>query len=315
MKKLKVLDLFSGIGMFSHGLHQTGFFETVAFCEIDKDCQKVLTKHWPNVWIASDIKELRMVETPTNEFEDAINAELESVDIICGGFPCTDISVAGKQKGLIDEEGKTTRSGLWFEYLRLIQEIKPKYVLIENVSQLLNNGFTRVLKDLYECGYNAEWNLISARDIGANHLRKRLWIIAYPECIGQRRLQSGRWSGKNRAKEIWTRGTSETGEPSNTYNFRLWKSFTSQKEKFEWWTKTTSKFRSWWQTQPGVCGVDDGPPEGMDGRIYERQRKARIKQLGNALIPQIAQFLGERIMEYEKANKEIDEETETRLGK
>lgn len=125
---------------------------------------------------------------------------------------CQDISVAGKQKGLIDDQGNTTRSGLWFEYLRLIDEIRPRYVIIENVANLRGNGLVRVLQDLWKIGFDAEWHIISARAVGACHRRDRIWILAYPsserrgqgssenmelqiekEC-GQLRKQSGRRS-------------------------------------------------------------------------------------------------------------------------
>lgn len=166
--KMKVLDLFSGIGGFSLGLERAGM-ETVAFCEIEKFPQDVLKKHWPEVPLFPDVK--------------LLNAKmLPEVDLICGGFPCQDISVAGKKKGLIDEAGNTTRSGLWFEFKRLIKEIEPKYVIIENVANLRNNGLATVIKDLWEIGYVGEWHIISARSVGACHLRERVWIVAYPRC-------------------------------------------------------------------------------------------------------------------------------------
>ncbi len=119
MSGLKVLDLFSGIGGFSLGLERTGGFETVAFCEIDKKARLVLKKHWPDVPIFEDVSALT---------GDQIN---EKIDIIVGGFPCQDISVAGKGAGLAG-----ARSGLWFEFHRLIKEIRPSYVIAENVSAL-----------------------------------------------------------------------------------------------------------------------------------------------------------------------------------
>ncbi len=166
---LKVLDLFSGIGGFSLGLERTGGFETVAFCEIDPFCRQVLAKHWPDVPIFEDVRELTA---------DAIGP----VDIITGGFPCQDISQAGKKAGIDGE-----RTGLWAELARLVSEIRPRYVIMENVPNLLvgpseqpGGWFCRVLGDLAAGGYDAEWQCISASDVGAPHERDRVWIVSYP---------------------------------------------------------------------------------------------------------------------------------------
>ncbi len=192
---LKVLDLFSGIGTFSYALDQIEHdgkkvFETVAFCEIDTDCHRVLKKHWPEVPIFTDVSQMSNCHIFQGEDylqqhdqeTGLVKTEVYSsdIDVIVGGFPCTDISVAGSQKGLVDEKGNKTRSGLWSEYKRIISEIKPRYVLIENVRNLLSNGIGTVLKDLSEIGYDAEWEVISARDVGQCHLRERVWIVAYP---------------------------------------------------------------------------------------------------------------------------------------
>lgn len=162
--KLRVMDIFSGIGGFSHALDEVGGFETVAFCEIDKSCQKVLRQHWPMVPIYSNVKTM-----PT----------LHNIDVIVGGFPCQDISLAGLQRGITNE----TRSGLWYEYKRLIKAHNPRWVIIENVRNLINNGLLQVLKDLDEVGYDCEWQVISARDVGAPHLRERVWIVAWPRNV------------------------------------------------------------------------------------------------------------------------------------
>jgi DNA (cytosine-5)-methyltransferase 1 len=165
---MNVLDLFSGIGGFSLGLEKVGM-KTVAFCEIDSDAQKVLEKHWPSVPIFNDVRTLTKANLPNDE-----------IDVICGGFPCQDVSVASPTKeGL---EGK--RSGLWSEYLRLIKEIEPSYAIIENVANLRSKGLTRVLKDLWEIGYDAEWHIIPASSVGLPHTRERIWIITYPHNAG-----------------------------------------------------------------------------------------------------------------------------------
>ena len=160
---MRVLDLFSGIGGFSLGLERAGF-ETVAFCEIDKKCHKVLNKHWPDVPIFEDVCTL------TKELLDERGI---TVDVICGGFPCQDISLAGKGAGI---EGE--RSGLWTEYARIISELRPKFVIVENVAALLSRGLDRVLGDLAEIGYDAEWHCIPASAVGAPHRRDRIWIVA-----------------------------------------------------------------------------------------------------------------------------------------
>ena len=160
---MKVLDLFSGIGGFSLGLERAGM-TTVAFCEIEEYPRKVLAKHWPDVLIYKDIREL-----------DGIQYK-GTVDLICGGFPCQDISLAGKGEGIRDG----TRSGLWAEYKRLIDEVKPSYAIIENVANLRSKGLVTVLQDLWESGYDAEWYIIPAGGLGFPHLRERIWIVAYP---------------------------------------------------------------------------------------------------------------------------------------
>ena len=162
----KVLDLFSGIGGFSLGLQNTGEFETVAFCEIEPYCHRVLNKHWKDVPIYNDIKELTY---------DTLQADGIEPDVITGGFPCQDISVAGKQKGIIGE-----RSSLWSEYARLIEDVRPKWAIIENVPTLRSKGLTLVLQNLSEIGYHAEWHCIPCSAIGGLHRRDRIWIIAYP---------------------------------------------------------------------------------------------------------------------------------------
>ncbi len=164
----RVLSLFAGIGGFDLGLERTGGFKTVAFCEIDPFCRRVLAKHWPEVPCYHDVRTLS-------------GEQVGPVDVICGGFPCQDISFAGKGAGLAGE-----RSGLWSEYARLIDELRPLYVIVENVAALLGRGLATVLGDLAAIGYDAEWHCIPASAVGAPHRRDRLWIVAYPSNRGQR---------------------------------------------------------------------------------------------------------------------------------
>jgi len=230
---MNVLDLFSGIGGFSLGLERAGM-KTIAFCEIDKKAQLVLKKHWPEVPIFEDVSKLKKEDID------------EQVDVICGGFPCQDISLAGRGEGL---EGK--RSGLWFEFHRLIKEIRPRYAIIENVSALRNRGLDEVLRGLSEIGYDAEWHCIPASAVGAPHQRDRIWIVAHPNGF---RLSGG--------CNQWPRQRIET-LPEKT----VWGSLPA----------------------PYVCRGADGIPNRMD----------RLKQLGNAVVPQIPEIIGRRLMEIE----------------
>lgn len=202
MSKLRVLDLFSGIGGFSLGLERTGGFETVAFCEIEEFPRKVLAKHWPEVPCYHDVTKLT---------GDILERDGIAVDVITGGFPCQDISTAGKRAGM--DAG--TRSGLWSEIVRLIGELSPRFVIVENVAALLSGPseqrggwFGRVLGDLAECGYDAEWQNIPAATMGAFHRRERVWLTAYPAEVGRPEVAlfdiarhgyetSGRWSPRD----------------------------------------------------------------------------------------------------------------------
>lgn len=165
-QKPTVLDIFSGIGGFSIGLEKAGM-ETLAFCEMEKYGKKLLNKYWPDVPVFPDVCELNSATF--------VEHGLEVPNVIAGGFPCQDISCAGKQAGIGGE-----RSGLWKEFKRLIDELEPNYAIAENVANLRSNGLVTVLYDLWEIGYNAEWHCIPASAIGAPHRRDRIWIVAYP---------------------------------------------------------------------------------------------------------------------------------------
>ena len=161
MKKLKLLDTFSGIGGFSYAAEKlVGGFETTQFIEIDPYCQKVLKKHWPHIPIHDDIK--------------TYTAKFGEFDVITSGFPCQDISTAGRGKGITKE----TRSGLFYELIRIVRMVRPKYVILENVAAILNNGLGIVLGELSEAGYDAEWSIISASSLGACHQRSRWFCVA-----------------------------------------------------------------------------------------------------------------------------------------
>lgn len=175
---MRVLDLFSGIGGFSLGLERAGM-QTVAFCEINPYCRAVLSKHWPDVPIYDDVCTLT---------KEQLDADGISVDAICGGFPCQDISEAGYGVGLAG-----ARSGLWSEIARLVGELRPRIVIVENVSALLGRGLGTVLGDLAALGYDAVWHCIQAADVGAKHIRDRVWIVGFlPDASGERLMQCWR---------------------------------------------------------------------------------------------------------------------------
>ena len=179
----RLLDLFSGIGGFSLGLERTGGFKTVAFCEIEPFPRRVLAKHWPEVPCYHDIRELTA---------ERLAADGIAVDAICGGFPCQDLSEAGEREGIDGE-----RSGLWTHFARIIGEVRPGVAVVENVSELLSGGrgawFARVLGDLAALGYDAIWNCIQAADLGAAHIRDRVWIAAFlPDTSQERRVECWR---------------------------------------------------------------------------------------------------------------------------
>jgi len=284
IKQLRVLDLFSGIGGFSLGLERAGM-QTVAFCEIDKTAQQVLRKHWSDVPIFDDVKTLK-------------GEQLGTIDVICGGFPCQDLSFAGKGAGLTG-----ARSGLWWEFHRLIKEIQPSWVIIENVAALRSRGLDKVLGSLAEIGYDAQWHCIPASAIGAHHQRDRVWIIAYPNYTRSRtpehgvdqdgqtleqerqdqplggvsgrsenvadsrnaRLQGGEWI-RNHFEEARRRQTSADGAATERCS-------------------VSGRTIHPWHSEPNVGRVADG----VSGRVD------RLKQLGNAVVPQIPELIGRAI--------------------
>jgi DNA (cytosine-5)-methyltransferase 1 len=165
---MNVLDLFSGIGGFSLGLERAGM-RTVAFCEIDPFCRRVLAKHWPAVPCYDDVRTLTAERLAAN----ASSGDIQ-IDAICGGFPCQDISYAGAGAGLAGE-----RSGLWSEYARIIGDVRPAIAIVENVTALLDRGMGDVLGTLSSLGYNAIWDNLSACSMGHPHVRRRVFIVAY----------------------------------------------------------------------------------------------------------------------------------------
>ena len=258
MQKLQVLDLFSGIGGFSLGLERTGGFETAAFCEIEDFPRQVLARHWPEVPCYEDVRTLTAARLAANG--------IAKIDVITGGFPCQDVSTAGRQAGI----GEGTRSGLWSEIVRLVREIRPKFVIVENVANLLRGPveqpgrwFGRILGDMAECGYDAEWENIPAAAVGAPHRRERIWIVAYPSSI--RRGAVPRENNKSRV-------TTPLDFRSSGFLVPCFDSGTGP------WCDAS---------KPEFFVVDDGLPEFV----------ARLSACGNAGVPQIPELIGHAILQ------------------
>jgi DNA (cytosine-5)-methyltransferase 1 len=288
MTKLRVLDLFSGIGGFSLGLERTGGFETVAFCEIEPFPRKVLAKHWPGVPCYDDVRTLTA---------ERLAADGIAVDVICGGFPCQDISTAGNGAGLAG-----ARSGLWSEIARLVGELRPSYVIVENVAALLGRGLGAVLGDLAAIGYDAEWHCIPASHVGAPHRRDRIWIMAHPANDGwarrdkqhDRRVldKTGReqlrsefaGSGADCRTEALADATSQRqqgqGQPIQ---------WSSQAPHGEGQANKSLSIRlgGVWPTEPELGRVANGIPD----------RSHRLKGLGNAVVPEVVTRIGTAILE------------------
>jgi DNA (cytosine-5)-methyltransferase 1 len=285
---LTVGSLFSGIGGLELGLERTSGFKTIFQVEINPYCSEVLKKDWsvPNY---GDIKTIDW-------------SKVERPDVLCGGFPCQDISVAGKGKGI--KEG--TRSGLWFEYLKAVRSLQPRYVVVENVSEITNRGLDTVLAGFAETGYNAKWFPIRASDVGANHRRERLFIIAFPN--GERRERLNALRERRTQTNGAVEGVSTTDfneQQRNETNVTDLRSQRVQRERFgkvrrfpEFsWCENVRRIEDLFNRtdipQPLVRGTRNGVPSRLDNYI----RRERTKALGNAVVPQVAQIVGEMILQ------------------
>ena len=328
---LKLLDLFSGIGGFSYAAEKiVGGYEATQFVEIDSYCQSVLRKNFPNTPIHDDIK--------------TFSAKPGQFDVFTIGFPCQDLSVAGRQRGINNE----TRSGLFYESIRLLREVRPRFALFENVRNLLSHQkgetFQEVLFQIAKAGYDAEWSIISAKDLGACHLRERIWIVAYSQSQSSNvpkfkpffnkesstsesrnsnitttnsndygsststrvringETNSSSQKGENQVSKSergsestgsrTVQSTSETsdftnsdgsGTQSNSESLEkpIWKhAFLNSKER-----RTLSPDWTGYVSEPSLCRGDDG----LRGRV------ARLKALGNSIVPNCAAVPLQRI--------------------
>jgi len=296
--ELNVLDLFSGIGGFSVGLESTDKFKTVAFCEQDKFCQKVLQKHWKDIPIHEDIKKLDGTKI--------------KADVVVGGFPCQSFSIAGKQKGKDDERY------LWDEMFRVIKEVKPRWIIGENVQNLTNisNGaiLQGIYNDLESQGYEVQTFNISASSQGAWHKRSRIWIVASnTQCLGFSKgcKKSEKFKGKETSNKYFNsnqgsqlRATSNQMELSNTKSIRpqgyeLQHNLENGQELTKQLCQTnTKKQQTWWEIESKLSGI----PYGISTEL-DTDRANRIKALGNSIVPQIVTEIGQAII---KAEEEIN---------
>jgi len=290
---LNGLDLFSGIGGLSIALNE--WVRPIAYCEIDPYCQGVLMSRFtdgtlPQAPIWDNISTLRGATLPPGE--------RYTVDIIYGGFPCQDISVAGHGKGL---EGE--RSRLFYEIMRLAKEIKPKFIFLENVPAICARGGLRITQQITSLGYDCRWCVISAASIGAHHKRERWFLLAHAQHNGSSAPEINRGStegfsdsSKGKDESEQSTGIHHTRDVADSYNKRGRDEFSDIPEAHEIIRKSeerrennspqsfngsdnSSPILNYWENiEPPVCGMAHGIPNRMD----------RIRALGNAVVPQQA---------------------------
>lgn len=311
---MNYLDLFHGIGGFALGAYWAGMkFEHHYCSDIEPWCQELYAKRFPDSIQLGDITKIDTSKLPAGDW------------IITGGFPCQDISIAGKGAGIHGE-----RSGLWFEYWRIINDLRPRFAIMENVGMLVHRGLREVLGSLAEIGYDAEWQDIRASDVGAPHKRERIWIVAYRSDAGITRREwiagngaiNGDRGNAGRGRRIGNAWRENVPNPSLQLPHgsgearRGWGEFTDGGEishssipRLEG-EITTGEFRGrqpgllakcdWWSTEPAIRGMADGLPaelHGYEGRLASKshQRVDRLRGLGNAIVPQIAELLFRQI--------------------
>jgi DNA (cytosine-5)-methyltransferase 1 len=308
--KYKHLDLFSGIGGFSLGLEATGGFETVAFCDIEEYPRKVLAKHWPNVPIYRDIKELNYDRLKA----DGIISDKRNIDILTGGYPCTPFSVSGLKKG--EEDSRY----LWPEMFRLVKELRPSFIIGENVSGHIKLGLDTVLQDLESEGYSTRAFSISASSIGAKHQRERVWIVANarqygggieptwnPESVRRRSSQKTEWSADTDTINRSSQGA-ETLADTDSKRRCLWE--TNRQDAKDVGQSPRSEEHRQRHSIGRMDGIINGLPKGFyrhwgdkweEGtpRVAENQKNKtmRLKALGNSVVPQIPYYIGLSILQ------------------
>lgn len=270
-------------------------------CEQDEFCRRVLAKHWPGVPCYRDVRDLAA-------------ENVEPVDVLCGGFPCQDLSLAGRRAGIDGDQ-----SGLWGEMFRLTGELRPRYLLVENVPGILTAGVDRVLGDLASIGFDAEWECLPASAFGAPHRRERFWLVAYPggprrrEDAGGPSGDEGQDEGRPAADDHEPFGDGEGGgarpvaHPTGDGRGqgRPWGSDPGGEGEPEQplpdvadpdgepplWPAVAWSERDPWAAEPRMARMAHGVPDAVDRR----------RALGNALVPQIAEWIGRRVIEAEQA--------------
>ena len=275
-----MLDTFAGIGGFSYAATKlVGGYRTTQFIEIDPFCQKILKKHFPFTPIHDDIRTFTAIPG--------------QYDVICGGFPCQSISVAGNRAGITEE----SRSGIFYELMRVIRMVRPRFVVLENVAAILNNGLDIVLGELSQAGYDAEWSVISASSLGACHRRSRWWCVAYTNDYGS---PSSSISGfDDQTNDNTSKRTNQVSESSRSIESsdsgviqsstkftdsnskRLQRENFSEMEREIWAKGTTRCLNPDWRSyvsKPILRRGDDGLSYRVD----------RTKALGNSVVPQVA---------------------------
>ena len=275
-----MLDTFAGIGGFSYAATKlVGGYRTTQFIEIDPFCQKILKKHFPFTPIHDDIRTFTAIPG--------------QYDVICGGFPCQSISVAGNRAGITEE----SRSGIFYELMRVIRMVRPRFVVLENVAAILNNGLDIVLGELSQAGYDAEWSVISASSLGACHRRSRWWCVAYTNDYGSPSSSiSGFDDQTNNDTSQRTNQVSQSSRSIKSSNSRVVQSFAKpsdsnskglQRENFskmerEIWTQgATRRLNPDWRSyasKPILRRGDDGLSNRVD----------RTRALGNSIVPAVA---------------------------
>ena len=282
---LRVLDLFSGIGGFSLGLERTGGFETAAFCEIEKYPVSQLKKNFPGVPIYDDIKTLTA--------ERLVRDGIDRIDVITGGYPCQPFSVAGKQRGEKDDRH------LWPSMLEIIAQVRPAWVICENVTGHIALGLDKVLLDLETEGYSSRTFIVPACSVNAPHRRDRLWIVAHSNDTRQPASEGGRENNRDKERND-IRGSGEDVAHSNAERWegRLSGGQNEKREHLLGHSRCGSathrqQRKDPWAVEPKMGRLADGIP----GRV------ARLKALGNAVVPQIPMMIGQAILDYEQNQK------------
>ncbi len=294
---MKALDLFSGIGGFSLGLERTGGFETVCFSEIDPFCQRVLKKHWPDIPVVRDIHHLHYENGQLYDTDRPIYTG--QIDLVCGGFPCQPFSIAGRKTGTQDNRD------LWPEMFRIIQQIQPSWVIGENVANFINMAFTRTKVDLESEGYSVQPLIIPACAIGAPHRRDRVWIVAHAQSqrhdrrgkisdcdLREQSLCEGKQENRHEVRSETATSNELCSTPANNSCKRTQgvgaKSL--HREQAFSWCKDVRRIEDYFNRpdlpQPLICRKDHG----FSGKLD------RLKALGNAVVPQIPEIIGQAIV-------------------